>query len=80
MSLGIFDTNHFFRVDKSFVVQTADAGSGRTVPLNAQQQVQMRALILHVNLMYTFKPQGFKAEVHQHGLFQVTCISADACR
>ena len=37
-SLGLYNTNHFFRVDKGFVAQLADAGSGGRFPLDARQQ------------------------------------------
>ena len=33
------NTNHFFRVDRGFVAQTADINGGRTAPMNALQQV-----------------------------------------
>mmetsp|Transcript_33068 Transcript_33068/g.83955 ORF Transcript_33068/g.83955 Transcript_33068/m.83955 type:complete len:233 (-) Transcript_33068:68-766(-) len=38
VQLGLYTGNHFFRVDKGFVAQTADVTSGRQLPLNAQQQ------------------------------------------
>ncbi|GAB4817063.1 hypothetical protein N2152v2_004109 [Parachlorella kessleri] len=37
--LGAYNTNHFFRVDKGFVAQTADVLSGRKAPLNALQKL-----------------------------------------
>lgn len=39
VALGCYTSNHFFRVDKGFVAQTADVSSGRTIPLNAKQRV-----------------------------------------
>jgi cyclophilin family peptidyl-prolyl cis-trans isomerase len=36
--LGCYNSNHFFRVDKGFVAQTADVVSGRLVPLSPMQQ------------------------------------------
>lgn len=38
--LGGYNTNHFFRVDKGFVAQTADVPGGRAFPLNARQHAQ----------------------------------------
>ncbi|KAK9788704.1 hypothetical protein WJX73_001257 [Symbiochloris irregularis] len=38
--LGGYNSNHFFRVDKGFVAQTADVASGRTQALNAQQKAE----------------------------------------
>uniref|UniRef100_A0A7S2VW87 Peptidyl-prolyl cis-trans isomerase n=1 Tax=Chlamydomonas chlamydogama TaxID=225041 RepID=A0A7S2VW87_9CHLO len=38
VTLGLYTTNHIFRVDKGFVAQTADVVSGRTLPLNDQQK------------------------------------------
>lgn len=40
--LGCYTSNHFFRVDKGFVAQTADVIGGRSVPLNDEQQVRRR--------------------------------------
>mmetsp|Transcript_1283 Transcript_1283/g.2061 ORF Transcript_1283/g.2061 Transcript_1283/m.2061 type:complete len:240 (-) Transcript_1283:50-769(-) len=37
VQLGLYDTNHFFRIDKGFVAQTGDVMTGRMVPLNEQQ-------------------------------------------
>lgn len=36
-SVGAYTSNHFFRVDKGFVAQTAGVIGGRTVALDAQQ-------------------------------------------
>jgi cyclophilin family peptidyl-prolyl cis-trans isomerase len=36
--LGCYNSNHFFRVDRGFVAQTADVVSGRLVPLSPIQQ------------------------------------------
>lgn len=36
--LGAYNTNHFFRVDKGFVAQTADVASGRTALMSKQQR------------------------------------------
>jgi len=36
--LGAYNTNHFFRVDKGFVAQTADVLGGRTAPLDNMQR------------------------------------------
>ncbi len=38
-------SNHFFRVDKGFVAQTADVVGGRTVPLNAEQEAEARKTV-----------------------------------
>eukprot|EP01061_Rhynchopus_euleeides_P023237 TRINITY_DN37899_c0_g1_i1.p1 TRINITY_DN37899_c0_g1~~TRINITY_DN37899_c0_g1_i1.p1 ORF type:complete len:291 (+),score=114.48 TRINITY_DN37899_c0_g1_i1:46-873(+) len=35
--MGLFDSNHVFRVDKGFVAQVADALGGRRLPMNATQ-------------------------------------------
>jgi cyclophilin family peptidyl-prolyl cis-trans isomerase len=40
---GLYTTNHFFRVDKGFVAQTADCHSGRTLKLTEEQQVRHRS-------------------------------------
>ncbi len=37
--LGGYNTNHFFRVDRGFVAQTADVLGGREAPLNSLQKV-----------------------------------------
>eukprot|EP01060_Flectonema_neradi_P024536 TRINITY_DN3347_c1_g1_i1.p1 TRINITY_DN3347_c1_g1~~TRINITY_DN3347_c1_g1_i1.p1 ORF type:complete len:251 (+),score=30.93 TRINITY_DN3347_c1_g1_i1:62-814(+) len=36
--MGLFDSNHVFRVDKGFVAQVADAGNGRRAHMNPMQQ------------------------------------------
>ena len=36
--MGLFDSNHVFRVDKGFVAQIADAGNGRRARMNPVQQ------------------------------------------
>ena len=36
--LGLYTTDHFFRVDAGFVAQLADAGSGGRFPLDARQR------------------------------------------
>lgn len=41
----MYDTNHFFRVDKGFVAQVAAVVGGRTVPLNAQQEEEAVKLV-----------------------------------
>lgn len=47
--LGAYNTNHFFRVDKGFVAQTADVLGGRTAPLDAlQKEVASRNVPLEV--------------------------------
>ena len=38
--LGGYNSNHFFRVDKGFVAQTASIAGGRTAPLDQQQQAR----------------------------------------
>lgn len=38
VTLGLYNTNHIFRVDKGFVAQTAEVAYGRTLPLNEQQK------------------------------------------
>ncbi|GAX81493.1 hypothetical protein CEUSTIGMA_g8922.t1 [Chlamydomonas eustigma] len=40
VTLGLYTGNHFFRVDKGFVAQTADVAGGRkpSEPLNEQQK------------------------------------------
>mmetsp|Transcript_43821 Transcript_43821/g.70433 ORF Transcript_43821/g.70433 Transcript_43821/m.70433 type:complete len:228 (-) Transcript_43821:338-1021(-) len=35
---GLYNTNHFFRVDKGFVAQVADVVGGRTAPMDAHQK------------------------------------------
>jgi cyclophilin family peptidyl-prolyl cis-trans isomerase len=35
---GLYQTNHFFRVDKGFVAQVADVVGGRRIPMDAYQQ------------------------------------------
>ena len=35
---GLYNTNHFFRVDKGFVAQVADVVGGRTAPMDAHQR------------------------------------------
>lgn len=37
-SLGCYNTNHFFRVDRGFVAQVADVVWGREAPLNSEQR------------------------------------------
>ena len=37
--LGCYQSNHFFRVDKGFVAQTADVVGGRSIPMNSEQRV-----------------------------------------
>ena len=34
------NTNHFFRVDRGFVAQTADINGGRTAPMSEAQRVR----------------------------------------
>ena len=46
IKLGGFNGNHFFRVDKGFVAQTADVLGGRPAPLDKRQQVLLSCLIL----------------------------------
>ena len=41
-AMGAYISNHFFRVDKGFVAQTADIRGGRTIRMNAEQQVGTR--------------------------------------
>ncbi|EFN51705.1 hypothetical protein CHLNCDRAFT_13084, partial [Chlorella variabilis] len=36
--LGLYNTNHFFRVDKGFVAQVADISGGRLAPMSRMQQ------------------------------------------
>ncbi|PSC68000.1 peptidyl-prolyl cis-trans isomerase CYP23 [Micractinium conductrix] len=36
--LGLYNTNHFFRVDRGFVAQTADINGGRTAPMSEAQR------------------------------------------
>lgn len=38
--LGLYNTNHIFRVDKGFVAQIADINGGRTAPMNDVQKVR----------------------------------------
>lgn len=38
--LGCYTSNHFFRIDKGFVAQTADILGGRTIRLNDVQQAE----------------------------------------
>lgn len=38
VTLGAYTGNHFFRVDRGFVAQTAEILGGRTMPLNAEQR------------------------------------------
>ncbi len=40
--LGCYNTNHFFRVDRGFVAQTADILGGRTARLSPEQEAQAR--------------------------------------
>lgn len=47
--LGAYNTNHFFRVDRGFVAQTADVLGGRRAPLDAlQREVAGRTVPLEV--------------------------------
>lgn len=47
--LGAYNTNHFFRVDRGFVAQTADVLGGRTAPLDTlQKEVASRHVPLEV--------------------------------
>lgn len=39
MEMGAYNTNHFFRVDRGFVAQTADVINGRTAALDPFQKV-----------------------------------------
>ncbi len=43
--LGSYNTNHFFRVDRGFVAQTADVASGRLVSMDARQRVSACMLL-----------------------------------
>ena len=48
--LGLYNTNHFFRVDKGFVAQTADILGGRSAPMNKmQREVASRHVPLEVH-------------------------------
>lgn len=48
--LGLYTSNHFFRVDRGFVAQTADIPSGRTAPMSAEQEeVAIRHVPLEVH-------------------------------
>ncbi|KXZ49401.1 hypothetical protein GPECTOR_21g627 [Gonium pectorale] len=38
--MGCYTSNHFFRVDKGFVAQTADVVGGRSIPMNAEQNAE----------------------------------------
>ena len=42
---GLYNTNHFFRVDKGFVAQVADVVGGRTAPMDAHQQAIARQTV-----------------------------------
>eukprot|EP00268_Persea_americana_P020364 TRINITY_DN20570_c0_g2_i1.p1 TRINITY_DN20570_c0_g2~~TRINITY_DN20570_c0_g2_i1.p1 ORF type:complete len:227 (-),score=37.54 TRINITY_DN20570_c0_g2_i1:245-925(-) len=44
--LGCYNTNHFFRVDKSFVAQVADVVGGRTAPMNEEQRVEAEKTVV----------------------------------
>ena len=37
--MGLFDTNHIFRVDRGFVIQIASASMGRRASMNSEQQL-----------------------------------------
>jgi hypothetical protein len=39
VQMGLYTSNHFFRVDKGFVAQCGDVASSRTLPLNERQKV-----------------------------------------
>lgn len=39
MEAGAYNTNHFFRVDKGFVAQTADVAGGRLAAMDWRQRV-----------------------------------------
>ena len=41
--MGGYNTNHFFRVDRGFVAQTADVPGGRIAPMSAEQRVRVGA-------------------------------------
>ena len=43
--MGLFNTNHFFRVDRGFVAQTADVLGGRSAPMNPEQKVRGRGAV-----------------------------------
>ncbi|KAL9225916.1 hypothetical protein vseg_001790 [Gypsophila vaccaria] len=46
VSLGGYNTNHFFRVDKGFVAQVAAVVGGRTAPMNAEQRVEAEKTVV----------------------------------
>ena len=43
--LGLYNTNHFFRIDAGFVAQLADAGTGGRLPLDARQRAAAEASV-----------------------------------
>lgn len=45
VELGCYNTNHFFRVDKGFVAQTADVLGGRALSLSDFQREQVQKVI-----------------------------------
>lgn len=57
--LGLYNTNHFFRVDKGFVAQTADILGGRSAPLNRMQwEVASRHVPLEVQATVKHDKRG----------------------
>jgi cyclophilin family peptidyl-prolyl cis-trans isomerase len=49
VQLGLYQSNHIFRVDRGFVAQTADVASGRSEPMNdAQKAIASRNVPLEV--------------------------------
>jgi cyclophilin family peptidyl-prolyl cis-trans isomerase len=45
VEMGMYNTNHFFRVDKGFVAQTQDVVYGRLLPLNPDQKAAVERVI-----------------------------------
>ena len=48
VQLGGYNGNHFFRIDKGFVAQTASVVAGRHSPLEKKQQVDIACAAAYV--------------------------------
>ena len=79
--LGGYNSNHFFRVDKGFVAQTASIAGGRLAPLDRKQQVlhhnHYAALLTQCTCLYD--QQNVQSHLSAVSLqYALLCVDAPA--